>query len=252
MADGLSGRSFVSMKDLSGEEIVRVLDTADALKRDRKAGKLEPLLAGRTLAMIFQKPSLRTRVSFETGMTLLGGHAIYLAPTDIKLGQRESTEDIAIVVSRFADIIMARTFAHVIVLILGGASVGVFHPVRVKLVEHHGYVANGVIHQGRHLRNGRFAAGVQYQAEIGIRLITVSSTDLVIAHFIVFQLHLGPRHCAEQEKCDDQHAQSLQHAAQAPVMEPPWLGGMRPRRLHESHSYLLARWCGRAGNGRAQ
>ena len=115
MADGLSGRSFVSMKDLSGEEIVRVMDTADALKRDRKAGKLEPLLAGRTLAMIFQKPSLRTRVSFETGMTLLGGHAIYLAPTDIKLGQRESTEDIAIVVSRFADIIMARTFGHEIV-----------------------------------------------------------------------------------------------------------------------------------------
>ena len=116
MADGLSGRSFVSMKDLSGEEIVRVLDRADALKRDRKAGKLEPLLAGKTLAMIFQKPSLRTRVSFETGMTLLGGHAIYLAPTDIKLGQRESTEDIAIVVSRFADIIMARTFGHDIVV----------------------------------------------------------------------------------------------------------------------------------------
>ncbi len=115
MADGLSGRSFVSMKDLSVEEIVRVLDTADALKRDRKAGKLEPLLAGKTLAMIFQKPSLRTRVSFETGMTLLGGHAIYLAPTDIKLGQRETTEDIAIVVSRFADIIMARTFGHDIV-----------------------------------------------------------------------------------------------------------------------------------------
>ncbi len=115
MADGLSGRSFVSMKDFSGAEIVRVLDTADALKRDRKAGKLEPLLAGKTLAMIFQKPSLRTRVSFETGMTLLGGHAIYLAPTDIKLGQRETTEDIAIVVSRFADIIMARTFGHDIV-----------------------------------------------------------------------------------------------------------------------------------------
>jgi ornithine carbamoyltransferase len=115
MAQNLKGRNLVSMKDLSGEEIVRVLDTADKLKADKKAGRIEPVLAGKTLVMIFQKPSLRTRVSFETGMTLLGGHAIYLAPTDIKLGQRETTEDIAIVVSRYADLIMARTFGHDIV-----------------------------------------------------------------------------------------------------------------------------------------
>ena len=115
MTRSLKGRHLVSIKDLSGEEIVQVLDTADQLKRDKCAGRLKPLLAGKTLAMIFQKPSLRTRVSFETGMTLLGGHAVYLAPSDIKLGQRETTEDIAIVVSRYADIIMARVFGHEVV-----------------------------------------------------------------------------------------------------------------------------------------
>ncbi|UCG15834.1 MAG: ornithine carbamoyltransferase [Phycisphaerales bacterium] len=115
MATNLTGRSFVNMTDFSPEELWEVLKTAEALKLERYRGQPHPLLAGKTLAMIFQKPSLRTRVSFETGMTQLGGHAIYLAPTDIKLGQRETTEDIALVLSRYADLIMARTFGHDIV-----------------------------------------------------------------------------------------------------------------------------------------
>ena len=115
MGSTLHGRNLVSMRDLSREEIIAVLDRADELKADRAAAYRAAPLAGRTLAMIFQKPSLRTRVSFEAGMTLLGGHAIYLAPTDIKLGQRETTEDIALVLSRYVDIIMARTFGHDIV-----------------------------------------------------------------------------------------------------------------------------------------
>ena len=115
MTVDLSGRSFVSVLDLTRQEFEAVLDTAAALKADPGACGPKPL-AGRTLAMIFQKPSLRTRVSFETGMTRLGGHAIYLAPTDISIGKRETTEDIALVLSRFADLIMARVFGHQIVL----------------------------------------------------------------------------------------------------------------------------------------
>jgi len=108
-------RNYLSVRDLSAEETLAVLKSAAALKRDVKAGRPHLRLAGKTLAMIFQKPSLRTRVSFEAGMTQLGGHAIYLGPEDIKLGKRETTEDIALTVSRMCDIIMARVFGHDIV-----------------------------------------------------------------------------------------------------------------------------------------
>lgn len=129
MAINLTGRHFLSMLDLTREEILGVLDTAlkwkkihsAAARSGRSQADADPAaarlpLAGKTLAMIFQKPSLRTRVSFETGMTLLGGHAIYLSPNDISLGKRETTEDIAQVLSRYADIIMARVFGHDIVV----------------------------------------------------------------------------------------------------------------------------------------
>ncbi len=114
----LKGRHFLSMLDFSTDEILAVLETARELKArhgvTESCSKLP--LKNKTLAMIFQKPSLRTRVSFETGMTLLGGHAIYLAPSDISLGKRETTEDIALVLSRYADLIMARVFGHDIVV----------------------------------------------------------------------------------------------------------------------------------------
>ena len=111
----LKGRHFLSMVDFSAEEIHQVLKTAMDLKAGRHPAGQYPL-KDKTLAMIFQKPSLRTRVSFETGMTKLGGHAIYLSPNDISLGKRETTEDIALVLSRYADVIMARVFGHDIVV----------------------------------------------------------------------------------------------------------------------------------------
>lgn len=113
MENPLSRRSLVSMKDLSLDDLRLVLETAAAVKRCPLDAATK--FAGKTLGMIFQKPSLRTRVSFEAGMTQMGGHAIYLAPSDIKLGARETTEDVAIVLSRYVDVIMARTFGHDIV-----------------------------------------------------------------------------------------------------------------------------------------
>jgi len=108
----LRGHDFVSMDDLSPEEVLQVLDTATDLKRRAKAGDRPVLLAGRVLAMIFEKPSLRTRVTFEVGMWELGGHAVYLAPQDVQLGARESVPDVARNLERWVGGIMARTFAH--------------------------------------------------------------------------------------------------------------------------------------------
>ncbi len=108
----LKGRHLVSIADLSREEALHLFKRARELKAEWKAGGNRPILAGRTLAMIFEKPSLRTRYTFEAGMTHLGGHGIYLGPSDIKLGVRESIPDVARNLSRWADVIMARTFAH--------------------------------------------------------------------------------------------------------------------------------------------
>ncbi|MGB9861307.1 MAG: ornithine carbamoyltransferase [Candidatus Bipolaricaulaceae bacterium] len=109
-------RDLVSLADWSAEEIWGILELAAHLKREQRAGaRHDHLLRGKTLAMIFQKPSLRTRVSFEVGMWQLGGYALYLGPEDIKLGKRESVEDVALNLSRYVDGIMARVFGHEVV-----------------------------------------------------------------------------------------------------------------------------------------
>jgi ornithine carbamoyltransferase len=112
-------KDFLDLRDRTREELLATLDFAARMKRDLKAGQGSAALAGKTLAMVFQKPSARTRVSFEVGMWQLGGYALYLAPTDIGLGKRESVADIARVLARYNDGIMARVFAHEHVLELG-------------------------------------------------------------------------------------------------------------------------------------
>ena len=106
----MKSTDLVSIHDLPREEIAEILELAVRIKRDPDA--FSAALPNRTLAMIFEKPSLRTRVSFEAGMTQLGGHAIYLGPADISMGKRESVADIARTLSGMADGIMARTFSH--------------------------------------------------------------------------------------------------------------------------------------------
>lgn len=101
---------FVSLIDHTREELEKLLDLAMMMKLHPES--FRQACAGQTLAMIFQKPSLRTRVSFEVGMTQLGGHAIYLGPTDIQLHRGETIADTAQVLSRYVDGIMARVFSH--------------------------------------------------------------------------------------------------------------------------------------------
>ena len=139
MAINMKGRNLISIDDLSREEVAQILETAEIIKLRHYSKESQPVLKGKILGMIFQKPSLRTRVSFETGMIQLGGEAIYLGPDDIKLGQREATKDIAQVLSRYVDGIMARTFSHKVILdlakfatvpVINGLS-NLFHPCQV-------------------------------------------------------------------------------------------------------------------------
>ena len=105
-------RHFISLVDWAPEEIEALILDAARMKAEWKAGVRPTPLAGKTLGMIFQKPSLRTRVSFEMAMRHLGGDAIYLSPQEVGLGQRESVADVTRVLSRYVDAIMARVFAH--------------------------------------------------------------------------------------------------------------------------------------------
>jgi ornithine carbamoyltransferase len=118
----LRGRDYLSVDDLTPDELRGLLSFARDLKARAAAGDRPPLLAGKALAMIFEKPSLRTRVSFEVGMFQLGGTALYLGPQDIQLGVREAIPDAARNLDRMVDGIMARTFAHATVTGLADAA----------------------------------------------------------------------------------------------------------------------------------
>lgn len=122
MSKNKAMKDFINISDFTSADLARLLDLAIADKKLFRAGALPKTLQNKTLAMIFEKPSLRTRVSFETAMSQLGGHAIYLTQADIGLGKREPVKDIARVLGRICDGIMARTFSHDMVVELAAHS----------------------------------------------------------------------------------------------------------------------------------
>ncbi len=105
-------RHFLHIADYSPKELQGLLDLAIALKKEHQRGGNRPVLKNKVLGMVFQKPSLRTRVSFDMAMRHLGGDTLYLSPNEIGLGGRESVADVARVLSGYVDAIMARTFSH--------------------------------------------------------------------------------------------------------------------------------------------
>jgi ornithine carbamoyltransferase len=144
-------RDFISIADLAQADLGEIFSLAQGLKADRQKGRPHPIMAGKMLAMIFEKPSLRTRVTFEAGMVQLGGYAIYLSSPDIGLGTRETVPDIARNLSRWVDLIMARTFSHQAITELAQAATvpvinglsDLLHPCQVladclTLIEHRG------------------------------------------------------------------------------------------------------------------
>nr|WP_240353511.1 ornithine carbamoyltransferase [Cohnella algarum] len=112
MAAGLKGRDFLGLVDCSAEEIRYLIDFAIELKRKLKAGEVYQPLKGKSLGMIFEKSSTRTRVSFEVGMYQLGGQALFLSRNDIQMGRGETIRDTAMTMSRYLDGIIIRTFGH--------------------------------------------------------------------------------------------------------------------------------------------
>ncbi len=151
MTVDMKGKNLATLHDLTLEEMQEIFSTARDIKKKCKSGETTHLLKGKTLAMIFQKPSTRTRVSFEVGIAQLGGQGLYLGPNDMQLNRGETIEDTARVLSRYVDGIMARVFAHSdIIGLCENASVPVInglsdltHPCQVladllTIIEHRG------------------------------------------------------------------------------------------------------------------
>ena len=133
-AGSLEGRDLLSVADLSVAEVLRLFDTAAALKAEYRETRRHPAqpLRGRTIALLFQRPSLRTRVTFEAGMSQLGGHAVYLAH-DTVLGARESVRDVARNLDRFVDALVARAGPHEIVVELAAqAAIPVINGLTIR------------------------------------------------------------------------------------------------------------------------
>ena len=135
----LSNKDVLSLQDLSSKEILSIIKLASNLKKEMKSGRSRQLLKGKVLGMLFQKPSTRTRVSFETGMFQLGGNTVYLSVNDIQLSRGESIEDTARTLSLYLDCIIARVYDHADVQKLANAASvpvinglsDIFHPCQI-------------------------------------------------------------------------------------------------------------------------
>ena len=177
-------KDLLTLMDLSKEEILNILNTADQLKYNQKHGIAHDYLKGKTLAMIFEKNSTRTRVSFETGMYQLGGHALFLSGKESQIGRGEPIEDTARVLSRYCDGIMIRTFAQETVEKLAEyASIPVingltdlYHPCQVladlMTIREHKAVLEGLklcyIGDGNNMANSLIVGGLKCGMEVAV------------------------------------------------------------------------------------
>ena len=128
MAVNMKGKDLISIHDLTLEEVNQIFEVSKTLKQKQLTSESHRVLEGKTLGMIFTKPSTRTRISFETGIYQLGGIGMYFGPNDLQLGRSESISDTAKVLSRYLDGIMIRTFAHQDIIDLAeGASIPVIN-----------------------------------------------------------------------------------------------------------------------------
>jgi ornithine carbamoyltransferase len=192
----IRGRHFLSLRDFSAEEILAILELAHQVKRRRRDGEAFLPMRGKIMAMIFQKPSLRTRVSFEAGMFQMGGSSLYLGPSDIGLGQRESVEDVARVLCRQVDVIMARVFGHDIVAelarhssvpVINGLSDFV-HPCQVladlQTIQERGKDLPGLklayIGDGNNVANSLIFGGVR----LGMHIVTASPSEYQVSEAV--------------------------------------------------------------------
>jgi len=177
-------RHFLTLNDMTPDELDRLLAHASSLKQAWRAGKVRDSLKNRVLAMIFEKSSTRTRVSFEAGMTQLGGSAMFLSPRDTQLGRGEPIEDSAIVISSMVDAVMIRTFAHNKVTSFADASTAPvinaltddFHPCQLladmqTYREHRGSIQGATVTwvgDGNNMCNSYINAAIQFDFKLRI------------------------------------------------------------------------------------
>ena len=177
-------KDLLTLIDLSRDEILEILNTADQLKYNQKHGIAHDYLKGKTLAMIFEKNSTRTRVSFETGVYQLGGHALFLSGKDSQIGRGEPIEDTARVLSRYCDGIMIRTFSqenleklakYATIPVINGLT-DLYHPCQVladlMTIREHKAVLEGLkmcyIGDGNNMANSLIVGGLKVGMEVSI------------------------------------------------------------------------------------